>query len=260
MPGRSTTDAVFALRQLIEKYREKNKDLHLIFIDLEKAYDRIPRQEIWRCMREKGTPEKYVRIVQDMYRGVRTMIRSSVGMTESIPVGVGLHQGSALSPYVFDLVMDVMTRNVKDEAPWCMMFADDVVLAAESASILTRKLERWREKLENQGIKISRSKTVHMNFGSELKDHERVQFDGGTLECVDKFKYLGSTVDRGGTMDSEVGHRVNAGWFNWKKLSGVLCDKRITLRAKGKMYKSAVRPAMLYGAETWAVKYFNMDY
>ncbi|KAI5715762.1 hypothetical protein M8J77_021986 [Diaphorina citri] len=75
--------------------------------------------------------------------------------------------------------MDVMTLNVKDEAPWCMMFADDVILAGESASILTRKLERWREELENRGIKISRSKKVHMKFGSELKDDERVKFDGG---------------------------------------------------------------------------------
>ena len=65
MPGRGTTDAIFAVRQLMEKHREKQKGLHMVFIDLEKAYDRVPRQEIWRYMREKGVPEKYVMIVQD---------------------------------------------------------------------------------------------------------------------------------------------------------------------------------------------------
>ena len=50
----------------------------MVFIDLEKAYDIVPRQEVWSCMREKGVPEKYVMIVQDMYEGVRTRVKSSV--------------------------------------------------------------------------------------------------------------------------------------------------------------------------------------
>ena len=78
MPGRGTTDAIFAVRQLMEKRRGKQKGLHIKFIDLEKAYDRVPRQEVWRCTREKGVPEKYVMIVQDMYEGSRTRIKSSV--------------------------------------------------------------------------------------------------------------------------------------------------------------------------------------
>ena len=67
MPGRSTMVAVFALRVIMEKYREGQKGLHMVFIDLEKAYDWVPQQEVWRCMREKGVPEKYVKIIQDMY-------------------------------------------------------------------------------------------------------------------------------------------------------------------------------------------------
>ena len=41
---------------------------------------------------------------------------------------------------------------------------------------------------------------------------------------------------------------------NWKRVSGIVCDRRISLRVKGKVYKTVVRPAMMYGAETWAVK------
>ena len=65
MPGRGTTAAIFAARQVIEKHREMKKELHLVFIDLEKAYDRVPRQEVWRCLREQGVPEKYVRLLED---------------------------------------------------------------------------------------------------------------------------------------------------------------------------------------------------
>ena len=52
---------MFALKQMMERYREKQRGLQLVFIDLKNAYDRVPRQEIWQCMREKGVPEKYVR-------------------------------------------------------------------------------------------------------------------------------------------------------------------------------------------------------
>ena len=71
IPGRGMTDAIFAVRQLMEKHQEKKKGLHMVFIDLEKAYDRVPRQEIWRRMREKRVREKYVMILQDVYEGAK---------------------------------------------------------------------------------------------------------------------------------------------------------------------------------------------
>ena len=65
MLGKSTTDALFALRVLMEKYREGQKELHCVFVDLDKAYDKVPREEVWYCMRKSGLAEKCVRIVQD---------------------------------------------------------------------------------------------------------------------------------------------------------------------------------------------------
>ena len=117
MPGKSTTDALFALRVLMEKYREGQKELHCVFVDLEKAYDKVPREEVWYCMRKSGLAEKYVRIVQDMYDGSTTAVRCAVGVTEGFEVTVGLHQRSALSPCLFAMVMDRMTDAIREEAP-----------------------------------------------------------------------------------------------------------------------------------------------
>ena len=61
-----------------------------------------------------------------MYSGAMTTVMTVVRKTNSFSITVGLHQGSALSPYLFALVMDELTRHMKDEVPWCMLFADDI--------------------------------------------------------------------------------------------------------------------------------------
>ena len=71
---------------------------------------------------------------------------------------------------------------------------------------------------------------------------------------MNTFEYLGATLAENGDLDAEMTHRIQTGWQNWKRVSGILCDRRISLRVKGKVYKTVVRPAMMYGAETWAVK------
>ncbi|KAK3519401.1 hypothetical protein QTP70_027519, partial [Hemibagrus guttatus] len=78
--------------------------------DLEKAYDRVPREELWYCMRKSGVAEKYVRVVQDMYERSRTVVRCAVGQTEEFKVEVGLHQGSAFSPFLFARVDGPVVR------------------------------------------------------------------------------------------------------------------------------------------------------
>ncbi|KAK3531491.1 hypothetical protein QTP70_023282, partial [Hemibagrus guttatus] len=144
----------------MEKYRDGQKELHCVFVDLEKAYDRVPREELWYCMRKSGVAEKYVRVVQDMYGG----------------------------------------------AGQC-----------ESREQVEENLERWRFALERRGMKVS-----------------RIQSNG---EC-----------------GKEVKKRVQAGWNGWRKVSGVLCDQKISARIKGKVYRTVVRPAMLYGLETVSLR------
>ena len=85
-PGMSTTEPVFALRQLQDKCRETNQDLHMVFVDLEKAFDRIPMDLIWWCLRKKGVPEEYIiKILQDMYRSSKTQVVTQKGETEYFP-------------------------------------------------------------------------------------------------------------------------------------------------------------------------------
>ena len=106
-----------ALKMLMEKYREGQSELHCVFMDLETAYDRVPREELWYCMRKSKIVEKYVPLVQDMYERSETVVRCAVGTRESFKVKVGLHQGSALSPFLFAVIMDRLTDEARREPP-----------------------------------------------------------------------------------------------------------------------------------------------
>ncbi|KAK3543035.1 hypothetical protein QTP70_008747 [Hemibagrus guttatus] len=253
MPRKSTTDAIFALRILMEKYRDGQRELHCVFVDLEKAYDRVPREELWYCMRKSGVAEKYVRVVQDMYERSRTVVRCAVGQTEEFNVEVGLHQGSALSPFLFAIVMDQLSEEVRQESPWTMMFADDIVICSESREQVEENLERWRFALERRGMKVSGSKTEYMCV-NEREGSGTVRLQGEEVKKVQEFKYLGSTVQSNGECGKEVKKRVQAGWNGWRKVSGVLCDQKISARIKGKVYRTVVRAAMLYGLETVSLR------
>ncbi|KAK3532405.1 hypothetical protein QTP86_016688 [Hemibagrus guttatus] len=130
----------------MEKYRDGQRELHCVFVDLEKAYDRVPREELWYCMRKSGVAEKYVRVVQDMYERSRTVVRRAVGQTEEFKVEVGLHQGSALSPFLFAMVMDQLSEETK--------MADKSDLKAE----LERKKQRLAQIREEKKRKEEEKK------------------------------------------------------------------------------------------------------
>ena len=161
---------------------------------------------------------------------------------------VGLHQGLALSPCLFAMVMDRLTDGIREEAPWTMMFADEIMICSESKERVEEKLEV----LERRGMKVNRRKTEYMCV-NERQVNGTVKLQGEEVVKVEDFKYLGSTVQSNGECRREVKKRVQAGWNGWRRMSGVICDRRVSARVKGKVYKVAVRPAMLYGLETVAL-------
>jgi hypothetical protein len=132
-----------------------------------------------------------------------------------------------------------------------MPFADDVVLVDDSRAEVNRKLELWRHMLESKGFRLSRTKIEYMRYNFSATRHEEgdVSLDGQVVAKNDTFRYLGSILQKDGDIDEDVRHRILAGWLKWRQASGVLCDKMVPQKLKGKFYWTGIHPAMLYGAE-----------
>ena len=106
-------DQVFVMKQMSEKFVDKSKCLYVAYMDLEKAYDRIDRDEMWRVSSMYGINEQLLKVVQSLYTGTETCVRVYREESEWFKVGVGLRQGSVMSPLLFNSFMDGVIREVR---------------------------------------------------------------------------------------------------------------------------------------------------
>ena len=166
---------------------------------------------------------------------------------------MGLHQGSALSPLWFITIMDVVTENIEKDPPWAMMFADNLVLCAMTREEVDADLETWRVVFERHWLKISRTKTEYLP--SPTNDTgTRVKIVDAELPTVTSLKYIGSLFTSEGGSQADVINIIRIGWMKWKEVSGVMCDMKMPVEVKDKVFKTIIRLAMTYGSECWAVK------
>ena len=167
VPGRGNTDAIFAVRQLQEKYLSANKRLYMAFVDLEKVFDRVPQKVIWWALRKLGVEEWVVRLVQGTYANAQSRFLVGEGYSEEFEVKLGVHQGSVLSPLLFFFVLEALSR-VPLWVPWEDLYADDLVIIAESLKECVRRLLIWKEEMEKKGLRVNAGKTKIMICGTGL--------------------------------------------------------------------------------------------
>ena len=97
-----------------------------------------------------------------MYQGAITRVKSTRGISEQFEVGIGLHQGSALSPFLFIMLVDTISQNVRTELPWELLYADDLAIIDITSTDTQNRLESWQKVLTDNGLKINVAKTEHL--------------------------------------------------------------------------------------------------
>ena len=172
---------------MMETYREGQDRLRCVFIDLEKACDRVPREEVWNCLRLKELNEKYIRIIQDMHENCTTRVICAAGDIDGFHVNFGLHQGSALSPFLFATIIDCMIGEIQRKALWDTLFDDDVVLCGQTREEIEGRFETWRGEMENRGMQVSRAKTEYLCLNKQ-DEAGTIQMQEVDLNRVQQFK------------------------------------------------------------------------
>ncbi|TWW73385.1 R2 Retrovirus-related Pol polyprotein from type I retrotransposable element [Takifugu flavidus] len=183
----------------------------MCFVDLEKAFDRVPRGVLWGVLREYGVPGPLIRAVRSLYDRCQSLVRIAGSKSHSFPVGVGLRQGCPLS------LMDRISRchgvegvRFGDLRIGSLLFADDVVLLASSARDLQRSLDRFAAACEAAGMKISTSKSEAMVLNRK-KVECLLRVKEEILPQVEEFKYLGVLFMSEGRMEQEINRRIHSG-------------------------------------------------
>jgi len=134
-------------------------------------------------------------------------------VTNDFFIVMGFHQGFALNPFLFTLVMDEFTKRIQDKLLWCMLFANDIVFIDKTKNGANNKLERLRHILESRGFRLSRSKTkyLHCGFCGWQKGGE-VNIDKRVISKVEKFKYLDSIIQQKMDINEDINHLIKVSW------------------------------------------------
>ena len=307
-PGRGTGDALFCMRRLQELARDFNIPLHGAFVDFRKAFDSINREALWLLLLARGVAPKLVSLMQDLYSGCAAQVVANGHTSDYFPMASGVRQGCPMSPTLFNVFMDFLARLVTqrcqaqgvsgfgvafrinrqlvplpsigdtDMAMLMLLYADDMVLLADSSAGLLKALLILEQTAGEWGMALNYDKTKVVVFGSgdQQQQHQQEQqqqqqqqpavgrqqqaaevfttLHQGQVKHVDHFRYLGSVVAASGQQERELCRRQQLAGVAFHQLRHKVFDIRgITLKTKMKMYKAVVVPTLLYGgAESWA--------
>ncbi len=234
--NRSTIDQIFVLKMIMEKAREFNKTLFMCFIDIQKAYDSVNRDLLWKICQHYGLTVKIIRLLKLIYKNTRAKVRINGELSESFIIETGVMQGGIPSPVLFNILFDFIIRQVLEEASitgvklahgsndFChgsrekyeeydiltLMYADDLIVMCNNIDDLQKFIHIFENVTQKHGLTMSVKKTCIMSLqhfkqdihGKILKNQEVDQPDidiiirNQKIETTNSFCYLGCVISR----------------------------------------------------------------
>ena len=260
-----TSDHLMVIKCLIDKIvKGEKKKLYACFVDVKKAYDCTNRELLFhKLLTEYGVGGNFLRIIQSLYDNHEVYVRVSDGLLQPILTTIGLKQGCGLSPLLFNLFIDDITKifdqtcdpvSLGGQDLSCLLWADDLVLLSSSPDGLQKAINKTHTFYSGLGLQMNTKKTKVIVFNSRgLKlTNNNFWVGGNQIEIVDSYQYLGIKFKPSGSFKFAVGElfdKANRAWF---AISNVLYQhKKLAVKKALQLFDSLIKPIFLYAAEFW---------
>ena len=215
IPGIGTRDHITIMNTIIQRYKGKNKTLHIVFLDVEKAFDKAWREGILHLMNKHGCSRNNWAYIDALNENNTVKIKTAWGMTKPIDTSSVLKQGSVLSPIQYGLLIDEISKVLEKERKGiiirnnnipCLLWVDDVALFNNEAEKLQEALDSLWNISRKYRIKFGLSKSKHLIIGTDDKPSFNLKLGPDELEKVEEYKYLGVWLNNKGNLDNHITH------------------------------------------------------
>ena len=260
-PGRSTTEQIFSLRILCERYLQHQQDLFHVFVDFKKAFDRVWHAALWSIMKLYNINANLIKVIESLYSKATRAVYYNGSIGEWFRTTVGVRQGCLLSPTLFNIFLErIMTDALENHEGSVsiggrtianLRFADDIDALAGKEDEPVKLINHLDTTSTKYGMEISAEKTKLMTNNTKGISLD-VRIGGQKLETVQSFKYLGSVVSDEGSKQ-EIMSRIAQTIGALTKLKTIWKNKNIALSSKIRLMRSLVISIFLYACETWTL-------
>ncbi|XP_065182209.1 uncharacterized protein LOC135812918 [Sycon ciliatum] len=280
---------IFAARQVLEKAIEHQSDLYVLFVDLRKAYDSVPRTALWLVLQKLGVPPSMLQVIRSLHEGMMASVRVGSGQSDSSGVENGLHQGCTLAPMLFNLYFSAVLAHwrststvpsfpmkhrigrklvgdrtakhrLTDLSVLESLFADDAALYTTSYEHMETMVKEFTQYASGWGLTVSVQKTKFLAVDPSVIRADIVMpgSAGDVIGVVSDFTYLGSTISDDGELVAEVTTCLAKASRAFGPATegdpGRAALSGLSLGIRRQVYQALVLIVLLYGSETWTLK------
>ena len=264
MPRSRTTDHILVLKTILDIFKKQRKSLFICFVDLKKAFDTVYRKGLLYKLEKQELSSKFINLVESMYSKITSRVKSTNGLTCEFPIEIGTRQGCNLSPTLFNLYINDLSKEfdgnetdnilIDNKVINCLMYADDLVLLSKTESFMKTSLQKLEKFCNKWRLNISVEKTKILVINDQKHANHQFKIYNLKLETVSSYCYLGVVISNKGDFKLAIDkllHKATRAFhalrqeFNFYNNT----SPKVIL----KLFDTMIQPILLYGCELWSI-------